>query len=95
MSWLESHHLMLGILADGLTFLGAAILARDAFHRMDELKRRRTDTQFHRRFPNLELTDDEWDALIRSTRWNYAGFLLVCLGFFCQLLLRFIEPTTC
>jgi hypothetical protein len=91
MDWLESRRLILGFLADCLTFAGAAILARDAFRRMDELRRKRTDQRFRKRFPQLNLTDDEWDAAVRSTKWNFAGFLLVCLGFLCQILLRCIE----
>ena len=92
MAWLESHRLTLGLLADCLTFAGAAILTRDSFKRMDDLRRKRTDQQFRKRFPQLNLTDDEWDAAVRSTKWNFAGFLLVCLGFLCQILLRCIDP---
>jgi hypothetical protein len=91
MSWILAHLVCIGILADTLSFLGACILARDAFLRLKELKRKRIDEEFQRQFPRLNLTDDEWEAALVATRWTLTGFVLLVLGFSSQLLLRFIE----
>lgn len=91
MHWIEAHRFSLGLLADSLTFLGAILLARDAFLRLREIKRTRTDAEFRREFPQLNLTDEEFAAALRSVRWALAGFCLLLLGFLCQLLLRMME----
>jgi hypothetical protein len=91
MNWIIAHRVSIGILADVLSFLGASILARDAFLRLRELKRRRIDEEFRRQFPRLNLTDDEWKQAARALRWTLAGFVLLLLGFFCQLCLRLTE----
>jgi hypothetical protein len=81
MSWILAHHLCIGILADTLSFLGACILARDAFLRLGELKSERVDEAFRRQFPKLNLTDAEWKRAL-------AGFVLLVLGFLSQLLVQ-------
>jgi hypothetical protein len=43
MNWIAAHRLLIGILADSLTFLGGCLLARDAFLRLNELKKNRVD----------------------------------------------------
>jgi hypothetical protein len=91
MNWIAAHHLPIGLLADSLTFLGGLILTRDAFLRLRDLKRTRTNSQFLKEFPDLKLTDNEWKAAVVSLRWVLAGFLLLLLGFLAQLLLRFGE----
>lgn len=82
---------MIGILADSLTFVGGAILTRDAFLRLTELKKSRIDVRFSAEFPRLNLTDEEWKAAVVSLRWALAGFLLIAIGFLAQLLLRLIK----
>lgn len=89
--WIETHRICIGIFTDTLTFLGGSILARDAFRRLRELKSKRINEQFHREFPRLNLTDEEWKAGVAAMKWTLAGFVLMSLGFLCQLLLRFIE----
>jgi hypothetical protein len=91
MNWIETHRVLIGILADTSTFLGGSLLARDAFLRLKDLKKKRIDEEFRREFPRLNLTDDEWKAAILSLRWALAGFVLVAVGFLFQLLLRLIE----
>ncbi len=91
MNWIEAHRVLIGILADTLTFLGGCLLARDAFLRLKDLKKKRIDEEFRREFPRLNLTDDEWKAAILSLRWALAGFVLVSVGFLFQLLLRLAE----
>jgi hypothetical protein len=92
MPWLRAHYFAIGILADSFTFLGGLLLARDAFLRLRELQRKRIDQEFRRQFPRLNLTDDEWQAAVVSVAWSLGGFLLMVLGFLCQLLLRLAEP---
>ncbi|MGH9597500.1 MAG: hypothetical protein ACRD3K_11950 [Edaphobacter sp.] len=94
MNFFEVHRTGIGVLADLLTFLGGACLAKDAFGKLRELKRVRTNDEFRKRLPNLNLTDKEWKAAIISMRWTLAGFGLVTVGFLFQLLLRFMEVTT-
>jgi hypothetical protein len=91
MSFFEVHKTVIGVCADGLTFLGGACLAKDAFGKLQELKRARTDEAFRERFPKLNLTDKEWKAAIASRWWALVGFGLVTLGFLLQLILRFAE----
>jgi len=91
MNWIEAHRVLIGILADTLTFLGGCLLARDAFLRLKDLKKKRIDEEFRREFPRLNLTDEEWKAAIVSLRWALAGFVLVAVGFLFQLLLRLAE----
>lgn len=92
MYWIHPHiHLLFGLFADGLTFAGAVILARDAFLRLSSLRRDRVDERFRREFPRLNLTDDELKAARRAMRWTFTGSLLLVLGFFCQIVLRFQE----
>jgi len=91
MSWIEVHRISFGILADSLTFLGACILARDAFLRLRDLKSKRIDEEFRRQFPKLNLSDAEWGAAVVSTKWTLAGFVLLLLGFLLQLVLRLLE----
>lgn len=91
MNWIEAHRTAIGLFADASTFLGASLLARDAFLRLRELQRKRIDEEFRREFPKLNLTDDEWRAALVSMRWALAGFILLLLGFLCQLALRFVE----
>jgi hypothetical protein len=88
MHWLHEHRFALGIVADSLTFLGGAALARDAFRRLRDLKDKRTDDEFRRTFPRLNLSDQDWKDAARAMWWTFAGFGLVTLGFACQLLLR-------
>ena len=88
MHWIQEHHLLIGIAADGLTFLGGGLLTRDAFLRLRDLKGGRTDREFHRQNPDLRLTDQELKDAKRAMRWTLAGFSLITLGFACQLLLR-------
>ncbi len=89
MHWVHEHRFWIGIIADSLTFLGGLLLARDAFRRLRDLKDKRTDEAFRRTFPKLNLTDDDWHDAIVSMRWSVAGFVLIAVGFACQLLLRF------
>ncbi len=89
MNWLHEHRFFVGILADSLTFLGGLLLARDAFRRLRDLKGRRTDEEFRRTFPRLNLTDQEWRDAIAAMWWTFGGFGLIAAGFACQLLLRF------
>jgi|HubBroStandDraft_1064217.scaffolds.fasta_scaffold524411_2 hypothetical protein len=89
MHYLYEHRFPIGILADSLTFLGGAFLARDAFRRLRDLGDKRTDDEFRRTFPKLNLTDQDWKDATRAMRWTFAGFVLMALGFACQLLLRF------
>jgi hypothetical protein len=89
MNWLHEHHFCIGILADSLTFLGGLLLARDAFRRLQDLKDKRTDDEFRRAFPKLNLSDQEWADAIAAMWWSVGGFGLITLGFACQLLLRF------
>jgi hypothetical protein len=91
MSFLEVHKTVIGVWADGLTFLGGACLAKDAFGKLRELKRVRTDSAFRERFPTLNLTDKEWKAAIASRWWALVGFGLVAVGFLLQLILRYAE----
>ena len=91
MNWIEAHRVLIGILADTLTFLGGCLLASDAFLRLKDLKKKRIDEEFRREFPRLNLTDEEWKAAIVSLRWALAGFVLVSVGFLFQLLLRLAE----
>jgi len=91
MNWIEAHRVLIGILADTLTFLGGCLLASDAFLRLKDLKKKRIDEEFRREFPRLNLTDEEWKAAIVSLRWALAGFVLVAVGFLFQLLLRLAE----
>jgi hypothetical protein len=88
MHWLHEHRFSIGILADSLTFLGGALLTRDAFRRLRDLKDKRTDDEFRLRFPQLNLTDQEWRDAIASMRWTVCGFGLIAVGFACQVLLR-------
>ena len=92
MNWIAAQHRPIGILADALTFLGGALLARDAFTRLKELKKSRIDVRFRSEFPRLNLTDEEWKTALISVRWALAGFSLIVLGFLAQLLLRILEP---
>jgi hypothetical protein len=87
--WLHEHRFSIGILADSLTFLGGALLTRDAFRRLSDLKAKRTDEEFRRTFPKLNLTDQEWRDAIAAMRWTVGAFGLIAVGFACQLLLRF------
>jgi hypothetical protein len=93
MNWIAAHRLSLGILADTLTFLGGTILTRDAFMRLKELEKNRTDTRFRSEFPRLNLTDEEWKAALVSVRWELAGFVLLVMGFLAQLLLRLLDAS--
>lgn len=91
MMWLHLHRVLIGVLADSLSFIGGFILARDAFLRLKELKQRRLGDRFSRSFPALNLTDEEWKAAVHALRWTFAGFALLVAGFLLQLLLRFAE----
>jgi hypothetical protein len=91
MEWFSAHRLVIGILADSVTFAGGCILTRDAFLRLRELKRSRLDERFQEEFPRLNLTDDEWKAAVTAMRWTLSGFGLMMLGFLLQLLLRVVE----
>jgi hypothetical protein len=91
MNWVELHRVLIGIAADSLTFLGGAILTRDAFLRLKELNRSRIDARFREEFPRLNLTDDEMKAAVVSLRWTLAGLFLMAVGFLTQLLLRVID----
>lgn len=92
MQWLDQHRMAIGILADSLTFAGGALLARDAFLRLQALRKGRTDIRFRETFPGLNLTDRALREAIASLGWTLAGFALLSIGFACQLLLRFVEP---
>ena len=83
--------MLIGILADSLTFAGGCILTRDAFMRLKALKRSRMDERFRVEFPNLNLSDEEWKAAITAMRWTLIGFGLMVLGFLLQLGLRVAE----
>jgi len=89
MQIIQEHKFLIGVVADSLTFLGGALLARDAFRRLRDLKDKRTDDEFRRTFPKLNLSDQDWDDAIRAMRWTLAGFGLIVVGFACQLVLRF------
>ncbi len=91
MVFFEGHRLAIGVLADALTCLGGACLAKDAFGKLRELKRMRTDAAFRQRFHTLNLTDNEWKAAKISRWWTMIGFGLVTIGFLLQLILRFAE----
>jgi hypothetical protein len=91
LEWIHAHKFALGLIADVLTFAGAAALARDAFRRMADLRRARKDAEFRRAYSTLHLSDEELKAASVSVRWAFAGFGLMCLGFLCQLALRFCE----
>jgi hypothetical protein len=91
MNWIHANQLLFGLLADSLTFLGGCLLARDAFLRLRELRRSRIDVEFRRRFPGVNLSDEELAASVKAMAWTVAGFLLLALGFLCQLLLRAAE----
>ncbi|HEY1500823.1 MAG TPA: hypothetical protein VGF88_14685 [Acidobacteriaceae bacterium] len=88
MHWVYEHRFLIGILADSLTFVGGALLTRDAFRRLCDIRNKRTDDEFRRTFPKLNLTDDEWRDAVRGMRWTVGGFGLIAVGFGCQLLLR-------
>jgi hypothetical protein len=88
MHCLHEHRFLIGVLADSVTFLGGAMLTRDAFRRLRDLKNKRTDDEFRRTFPRLNLTDQDWKDAARAMRWTLAGFGLIAAGFACQLLLR-------
>ncbi|HWE86652.1 MAG TPA: hypothetical protein VG267_17040 [Terracidiphilus sp.] len=92
MQWFHQHHIAIGILADSLTFAGGALLARDAFLRLQALRKSRTDSRFRETFPRLNLTDQEMREAIASLSWTLCGFVLLSIGFACQLLLRLVEP---
>lgn len=85
---IHEHHFLIGILADSLTFFGGLLLARDALRRLQDLRARRTDEEFRRTFPKLNLTDEEWNDAIRAMAYSLVGFSLIAIGFACQLLLR-------
>jgi hypothetical protein len=91
MVFFEEHRVAIGVLADALTFLGGSCLAKDAFGKLRELKRVRTDAAFRQRFHTLNLTDKEWKAAKTSRWWALTGFGLVTVGFLLQLILRFVE----
>jgi hypothetical protein len=91
MEWLRAHQAVIGILADTLTFAGGCILTRDAFLRLQELRRSRLDERFRVEFPAVNLSDDDWRAAVKAMRWTVAGFGLMVLGFLLQLGLRLVE----
>ena len=91
MHWAEAHRLAIGIVADSLTFLGSVILTRDALLRLKDLRNKRTDEKFRRRFSDLNLTDEEWKEATVSVRWAVAGCFLLAAGFLLQLVLRILE----
>jgi len=91
MQWIHLHRLGIGIMADSLTFLGALILARDAFLRLRELKRARIDKRFSTENPRLNLTDDELEGATAAVRWALRGFVLLMAGFLGELLVRIAE----
>ena len=93
MNWIEGNRLAIGILADSLTLAGAAILARDALLRLNELERKRADRRFRNEFPLLNLADEEWKSVVISVRWALGGFVSLLLGFILQLLLRIFGRT--
>jgi hypothetical protein len=95
MHWIQLHRLGIGIGADSLTFLGALILARDAFLRLRELKKARIDKRFGAEFPRLNLTDDELDGARVAVRWALTGFVLLMVGFLGGLLVRIAEAQAC
>jgi hypothetical protein len=90
MNWICEHRFWIGILADSLTFLGGFLLTRDALRRLKEVKNKRTDEEFRNTFPQLILTDQDWKDAIIAMRWTVGGFILIAVGFACQLLLRFV-----
>ena len=77
-----------GICGCVLTFVGGGLLALDALMRMRDLRRKRTDTEFRREFPQLNLTDEELKAARTRVGWAIAGFVLLTLGFLCELVDR-------
>jgi hypothetical protein len=91
MDWIEAHHFVVGFFADFLTFLGAILLARDAFLRLKELKKARISRSFDDLNPGLNLTDEEFQAAVVAMRWTITGFSLLIAGFACQMLLRVAE----
>jgi hypothetical protein len=91
MEWFRANQLVVGILADTLTFAGACILTRDAFLRLRELRRSRVDERFRAEFSSLNMTDNEWRAAVTALRWTLAGFGLMVVGFLVQLGLRVLE----
>jgi hypothetical protein len=91
MHWLLAHRLLIGVLADFITLAGGVILSRDALLRLRELRNQRTDKNFRARFARLNLTDEELQAAVVSVRWAFTGCLLLAIGFFLQLIVKFIE----
>jgi hypothetical protein len=91
MGWVHDHRFFVGVLADFLTFLGGAFLAWDAFYRLRDLKSKRVSDEFRKTFPKLNLTDKEWKDALNSVRRALFGAILLVVGFFCQILLRFAE----
>ena len=75
MEWFRADHVVIGILADTLTFAGGCILTRDAFLRLGELRRSRVDGRFKAKFPILNLTDAEWETAVTAMRWTVASTL--------------------
>ena len=94
MHFLAEHRLLIGISADLFTFLGALILARDAFTHLKDLRERRIHDEFRDAFPDLPLADDEVTAAVSAVRFAIRGSAILFCGFILQILSRLSEEIT-
>jgi len=92
MQWIAAHlRLIVGILADFLTFASGLLLARDAFQRLKELNEDKMIEHFRSQFPNLNMVDPAVQRARMSERWAVRGLTLLAIGFALQILSRCLE----
>jgi hypothetical protein len=92
MQWFAEHlRLMLGVAADGLTFAGGLVLARDAFQRLKDFCEDEIERRFRAQFKDLNLVNTEERQARVSKRWAVRGLLLVAAGFVLEIVTRCLE----
>ena len=92
MHWIGLHsRLIVGVLADFLTFASGLLLARDAFQRLKELNEDKIVEHFRALFPNLILEDPREQRAHMSERWAARGLILLAIGFALQIVSRWLE----
>jgi hypothetical protein len=92
MQWIAEHlRLLEGIMADGLTFAGALVLARDGFQRLKDFYESEIDLRFRRQFPELNMADAQERQARVSARWAVRGLLLLAAGFILEIAARCLE----
>jgi hypothetical protein len=92
MQWLAQHvRLIVGILADLVTFVSGLLFARDAFVRLKELNEARISERFQEQFPGLNMADPAAGRARMSKRWALRGLVLLGMGFVLQIVTRFLD----